>query len=168
VATIEDFTAVFGEPIIKGDNMEKTVKITKIEDRVSETSGNEYWKVSTSPVLIPKKAWFINDEEQVALLEKEKYYHVEYHLNDKGYIQVDSFDETEDIHQDMKDEESQQRQTRTKGGDNKSRAFALSYAKDAVKDIYCAKAGAGQEIPDLCQMEDDIIAMAGGFLSFLE
>ena len=62
-----------------------------------------------------------------------------------------------------------QPKTRTKStGESKNRAFALSYAKDAVSGIYIAQIKEGGEVPSLSQMEDDIIAMAGGFCLYLD
>jgi len=128
VATIDDFRRVFnayvlppncGGSIEKGDNMEKTVKITGFEEK--EGTKGMYWKVSTSPALIPKKALFIHNEEQVQLLEKDKHYHFVYSTNDKGFIEVTSFEETEDINQDMKDE----KESSTQSGDSRTNSILL-------------------------------------------
>lgn len=81
----------------------KTVKITDIEERVSE-AGNTYWRIRTLPVLVPKKAIFLQRKSQVELLEKEHYYSFVYDLNDAGYVEIKAFEEVIDQNQDMKDE----------------------------------------------------------------
>ena len=135
MATIEDFTAVFGEPItypaeiagsiLKGDNMDlekmtKTVTVTSVEKKTSE-SGNVYWRVRTSPVLVPKKAIFLHKEEMVNLLEIDHHYEFEYFINDGGYVQIVTFDETEDINQDMKDD----KESSTQSGDSRTNSILL-------------------------------------------
>jgi hypothetical protein len=172
MATIDDFYRVFnayalppkiGGSIEKGDNMnkEKVVKITKVESKVSERTGNDYWKVSTSPALVPKKAWFINNEEQADLLEEGKHYLVEYHMNDEGYIQVDSFDETEDVNQDLKDEAKKgTKKSGSKGGDFRTpteivREKALDFANQHAMKV--------MEITKKAFLVDDVIVIAGKY-----
>ena len=140
--------------------MEKTVKITGFEEK--DGTRGSYWKVSTSPALIPKKALFIHDEGQVQALEKDKHYSFVYDTNEKGFINIESFEEVIDVHAD------EPKQTTQHTGDSKSKAFALSYAKDAVKDVYCAKIRAGHDVPDLGQMANDIVTMAGTFVAVLD
>jgi len=53
-------------------------------------------------------------------------------------------------------------------GDNRDKSFALSYAKDAVSTIYAAKIQAGQDVPGLEQMANDIVTMAATFMAVLE
>ena len=144
----------------KGGNMEKIVKITSIEEKQGKKGA--YWHVHTSPALIDKKALFLHKEEQVALLEVNKSYKFDFFTNEGGFIQVKSFDETIDVNDDMPTPAPKRTQ------DNKNKAFALSYAKDTVMTIYAAKIRAGQEVPDLHQMEIDIITMAGAFAAVLE
>ena len=141
--------------------MEKTVKITGFEEK--DGTRGSYWKVSTSPALIPKKALFIHNEEQIQLLERDKFYNFNYNTNEKGFINIDSFEEVKDVNEDMIQE-----QTKSKGdGGNKSRAFALSYAKDAVKDFYCARIASGAEVPNVDKIGKDITTMADDFVDWL-
>jgi len=114
----------------------KTVKVIGIEEK--EGTKGMYWKVSTSPVLVPRKALFIWDIEQIQALEQDKFYQFTFELNSKGFIDLLKFEEVT---------EPGPSQGQSPGKRNKS--FALSYAKDVVKDIYCAKIRAGQEVPDL-------------------
>ena len=140
--------------------MEKTVKITGFEEK--EGTKGTYWKVSTSPALIPKKGVFIHDEGQIQALEKDKFYNFTYSTNEKGFINIEGFEEVVDVNEDMIKEKPASR------GDGKNRAFALAYAKDAVKEIYSAKIGAKQEVPELDKMANDIMLMAKSFVDFLE
>lgn len=144
----------------KGDNMEKTVRITGFEEK--EGLRGAYWKVSTSPALIPKKALFIHDEGQVQALETDKHYNFVFSTNEKGFINIESFEEVIDIHEDTPEPKTTQ-QT----GDNKGRSFALSYAKDAVKEYYSARITSGAEVPNVDKMGKDIMAMGDDFLGWL-
>lgn len=139
--------------------MEKTVKITGFEEK--DGTRGPYWKVSTSPALIPKKALFVHDEGQVQALEKDKHYNFVYDTNEKGFINIESFEEVIDIHEDEPKQPTQQT------GDNKGRSFALSYAKDAVKDYYRARITSGAEVPNVDKMGKDIMAMGDDFLVWL-
>ena len=77
--------------------MEKTVKITGFEEK--EGTKGSYWKVSTSPALIEKKALFIHKEEQIQLLEKDKFYNFVYNTNEKGFINIEAFEEVIDVNE---------------------------------------------------------------------
>ena len=133
-----------------GNKMEKTVKITGIEEKVSETTGNTYWKVSTSPVLIPKKALFINNKGQAELLEKGKSYNFVYDTNEKGFIQLESFEETHDIHEDMQESTS----AHTPDPLSYKETTSLFQTKlNGAWNMWCAMCTAGKEV-DLSMIDD--------------
>ena len=102
------------------EKFKKTVKVTSVEEKTSE-SGNVYWRVRTSPVLVPKKAIFLHKEEMVNLLEIDHHYEFKYFINEGGYVHVATFDEVIDQNQDMIDD----KESSTQSGDSRTNSILL-------------------------------------------
>ena len=114
--------------------MEKTVKITSIEEGKGKKSGKTHWKLHTSPALVPDKLIFINKEEQKNEFSVGKSYNFDFFVNDAGYIQINSFIEAIDQNQDMIDEEEPP--TPAPKGDSRTNSILLQVGgKLAVQEV---------------------------------
>ena len=110
--------------------MEKTVKITSIEQKTNKKGGS-YWQVHTSPALIDGKALFLHKEEQVAQLQLNKTYGFDFFTNEGGFIQVKAFEEVIDVNSDNGDDP-----TPAPKGDSRTNSILLQVGgKLAVQEV---------------------------------